>query len=293
MIPCNGNCPLAAHRLFRGASELTKIVRHFAFWLEFCAALVAALGALEVKPLGPWTPLVLVMLMAGSTALRIWSRRTQSYSERCRRLSARAYAAGDDSIGVVLLSELRADAPVGAERFGLRLPAATLDEYYEATKDPGLPRLREVYAHSAFYSWRLLRRTGVCLVILAVAVFCVGAAAIYGLAVEPPESTAAERILDFVCSFVLVGLSCRALDAGVEACSAASESRAVAQGLIEQADPGQVSELCVRYDMERSSGPPVPTIIYKRSRGALQEEWHERRKALDEQSERRPLGPVG
>lgn len=273
---------LVAHTMFRGSSEATKRVRQAALALELVAAGIAAYGVLSGEILwGGWASLVMLVLMVASTGLRVWSRGTQAYSERCRRVSARAFAQGNE-IGAAVLSGLVADAPAFAQRLAEKLPAGTLEDYYEPTRPTGVPRLQELYAHSSFYSWRLLRSAGVLFASVGIVVAFTGAVVIYGIAVDPSSATTAGRVLDVVCSLVFVVLSAKAVDAGVAALVAARESRDIADGLIETADAERIAELTSRYDMERSAGPPVSTLIYRVSRATLKKEWHARRMALGE-----------
>ncbi len=273
-----------AHALFRGSAEVTKRFRQVALGLEVLAATIAAYGVLNGDVIwGGWASLVMLLLMVGGTALRIWSRSTQGFSERCRRVSARAFAAGQE-IGAAVLSGLVADAPVFAEARSKKLPAGTLEDYYEPTKPTGTPRLQESYAHSSFYSWRLLRSTGALFLVSGTLIAIIGAVVIYGLAVAPPSATTAGRVLDVVCSLVFVALSAKAIDAGIAALVGARDSRGVADELIATADSERIAELTSLYDMDRNSGPLVPTLIYSLSRDSLQKEWHSRRAALDELS---------
>lgn len=272
------------HTMFRGSAEATKRIRQSALVLELVAAGIAAYGVLSGDVLwGGWASLVLLMLMLTATGLRIWSRSIQSYSERCRRVSARAFAHGRD-VGAAVQSGLVADAPMLTQRLAKKLPAGTLEAYYEPTKPPGSARLQEMYAHSSFYSWRLLRSTGALFLVSGTLIAIIGAVVIYGLAVDPPSATTAGRVLDVVCSLVFVALSAKAIDAGIAALVGARDSRGVADELITTADSERIAELTSLYDMDRNSGPLVPTLIYSLSRDSLQKEWHSRRAALDELS---------
>ena len=270
------------HRLFRGTAELTKRLRQIALLLEIVAAGVAAWGTLAGSTLwGGWASLVMLLLLVGGTALRIWSRSTHAYAERCRRVSARAWALGQ-TIGASVHSSILSDTPVFAERLAGKLPAGSMTDYYEPTRDVGRDRLRELYAHSSFYSWRLLRRGGWIFMGVGVAIAIVGAVIVFGLALPSTTVSAADRILDVVCSLVFAVLLARSLDAAIAAFISAQATRAISRVLIEAPDQERVEELIGHYDMERMSGPMIPTFVYRLSRDRLQAEWHERRKALDE-----------
>ncbi|NOY92979.1 MAG: hypothetical protein GXP55_17485 [Deltaproteobacteria bacterium] len=271
-----------AHHLFRGAAEVTKRLRQLALALELAAAVIAAWSGLSGAVLwGGWASLVMLLLMFLAMSLRAWSRSTHNYSERCRRLSITAFAYGDE-IGAAVLSGLVVDAPPFAESFAARLPAKTLDEYYEPTAAAGRWRLQELYAHSSFYSWRLLNRAGWLFLSVGVLVALGGVIVIYGMALPSADSSMAGRFLDFVCSLVFVVLAFKAFDAAADAFVASRGARGVADVLVATRDSDRAEEQAAHYDMERVSGPTVPTRIYEMSRKRLQQEWHERRRALDE-----------
>lgn len=272
----------AAHLLFRSSAEVTKRLRQIALGSEVMASGLAAYGVITGEALfGGWGSLLILSFMVGATALRVWSRSTQAYSERCRRVSARAFAEGRD-IGATVLSGLVADAPIFARGQSNRTLAGTLDDYYEPTKPVGEPRLQEIYAHSALYSWRLLRTVGQLLLVIGTAFAVTGALVIYGLAVDPPSAATAARVLEVVCSLVFIVLSGKGIDSGIAALVSARDVRSIADGLVATADSEEIAELTSFYDISRSSGPLLPTWIYSWSRDSLQTEWHAMRAALDE-----------
>lgn len=271
-----------AHQLFRGAAELTKRVRQGATCAELVAAVVAAWSSALAQPLwGGWASLAMAVLMMLAVALRIFARHTHSYSERCRRVSVRSYALGVP-IGAGTHSGLVSDAPPMARRLASSLPATDLDAYYEPLADAGDARLREIYAHSSFYSWRLLRVSGWTRLSAGVVFALVGAFIVFGLALPSSTVATADKVLDIVCSIVFVSLAARALETASEALMAAVEARAVADSLLKTRDEDQVQELINHYDMERAAGSSVSTLAYKMLRDRLQAEWKQRRQALDE-----------
>lgn len=221
----------------------------------------------------------MVLLMAVATLLHIWSGQTHGFSERCRRVSARGYAIGRE-LGASQHSELLAHAPPFTA--APKLPAATIDEYYEPTKPQGPPRLREIYAHSSFYSWRLLRREARLLLVLGLVLAIVGGVVVYGLALSSSPDLPVARILDIVCTLVLTVLAAKALMAAAAAHIAARGAKTVADGLLHTKNQELVEELIETYNVDRASGPSISTLNYKRARSALQAEWHQRREALDE-----------
>lgn len=172
------------------------------------------------------------------------------------------------------------DAPAFAVRTAAGLPAANLEEYYELESAPRGARIREMYAHSAFYSWRLLRQTGWAHLAAGTVVAGVGASIVFGLALPSSSVATADKVLDIVCSLVFVTLAARAFERGVEALFQARGARAIADGLLEIEDTGRVQDLLTEYDIERGGGIAIPTPIYRLNRNRLQLEWRERRQGL-------------
>lgn len=273
---------LATHTLFMGSREMVKRLVFAALLLEVVSSVVASYRIVSGGVLwGGWASLVMLFLIVVARVLRFGSRGIQAFSQRCRRLSARAFASGGQ-VGAAALSGLMADAPTFTERFAKQLPGQTPESYYEPTTPAGLGRLQEIYAHSSFYSWILLRRTGRLLLFLGTFIAVGGAVAIYALAVRPPAATTAARLLDVVCSLVFIVLSAKALSAGADSLYAARGSRRIADALIVTAEPERIGELTALYDMERNSGPLIPTRLYQLGRKNLQERWYARRVALND-----------
>lgn len=270
------------HDLFRGAGEVSKWLRVAALSGEIAAAGIA-LHAILLKgsDVAIARPLLAFGLALGTWALREYATHVDQFAERCRRISIRAYANGD-SVSPGRCSTLRSAAPVGATALALRLPATALEDYYEPSMPVGEERLRELYAHSSFYTWRLLRATAWLYGIGAGAVFGIALVVLYQLAASDTPPLPRPLALEAIFSVLLAVLGLRGLSLMAACAFGASGAKKVAEGLI--ADPlptgPRLLELADAYDFERMGAPSPPTILYKMNRDRLAEDWAHRRRAL-------------
>lgn len=270
------------HRLFRGADEVAKYYRAIALFTEITAAVLAACGGLWPKyALDGWNPLVLLILLVLATALRIAARSAGAFAGRARRLSLEAFALGTD-LNPLLASNLSSDAPVLSEWLAERLPAKTMEEYYRPTFRVGRERLRELYAHSAFYSWQLLRSFGKILFLATLASLALGAALLYWLALDAETIDQRDQMLNIVMSIVFSVVILKLINATIDSYFSSSSAKTVADGLlrVEASDAEHADDLIVSYNIGRSTGAAVPTWLYKMKRERLDNEWAERRQAL-------------
>ena len=271
------------HSLFRGAAEVAKRLHHVAFGIDVVVAAVAAyLVFAEHDALEAWHPLVAFLAVALARALRVRSRESDQFAEVCRRESARAYACGD-TISPARLSSLRSDAPWGSVREAQELPASTLEAYYEPTCPAGEPRLREMYANSAFHTWHLTRLWSWCLAASFVLLTVTSAAAVYWVANTDGELTGRTEIIEALFSFVLALFWLELAEALYSAIGSYRSARAICQQFLSHPLPaGDALRGLVRdYDFERMSSPAVPTLLYKLDRHRLENEWAECRQELD------------
>lgn len=272
------------HDLFRGAGEVGKWLRLAAFTGEIAAAAIALHAILtESSNIAPVRPLLAFGLAFGTWALREYATHIDRFAERCRRSSIRAYACGQ-SISPGRCSSLKSAAPIGAISLAKRLPAKTLENYYEPTMPVGEARLRELYAHSSFYTWRLLRTTAWIYGVGASAVFVSALVALYQLAASDSPPLPRQLALEALFSVVLAVLGLRGLSLMVASSFGASGAKKVAEALTAQPLPTghRLLELADVYDFERAGAPSPPTIVYKVSRERLQRDWMHRRRELGE-----------
>lgn len=265
-----------AHALFRGGAEAAKLMRACALGLELAAAGLSSAALLGVggSALEIAQPLVALLFVVLAGGLRLSATQAQAFASRCRRVSASAYATGVDIDGKVLV-DLQADAPFLSSTMSARLPDKTLEEYYaaEATSPEG--RLREIYAHSALFTWRLLRASGWTAGLVATLIL-LGAIVVFyliGALAQPTEATL--TALDVLCGLVLARLWVGTLEGTVRYLRAAAEIRRLWDRLMDAGEgaPEQVRDLTIEYDVLRASQPPVPTLAYRLWRGSATAAW--------------------
>jgi len=269
------------HDLFRGSAELSKHVRFLALVVECIAAGIALHAILADGSAILFRPLAVVLFAAIALALRGYAGNVDRFSEECRRTSVRAFATGS-RIPANLCAFLRSDAPSRVGVLVKRLPAATLDEYYEPKAPPGESRLRELYAHSSFYTWRLLRAASRVYAASAAVIFMATFVIVYWLAGTDSPTVPRGRVLDALCSVVLVVFLLRAISSTFATCSAAEQARRASDALITSPLPSGESlvSLIDRYDFARMGVPGPPTMLYRIKRKELGAEWEQRRLAL-------------
>lgn len=272
--------PLAekVHKRFRGASELVKVTRGFALLIDAAAATLACLGIFDVYK-SEWVPLVLLFAAISSIACKSWASSVRGYAQRCRRLSLRAFCMNED-LDHVTESNTEVDAPWGYAWLAALVPSQSLTDYYEPTCPFGENRLRELYAHSAFYTWRLLRTQSKIAIGWAVLVFVFSFIIIYGIATEPPAAASRNAVLEALCTVVLVLLCVQAVEWSIESLSSAAEAREIEQSLLKKPVGKELDDVVDSYEIERAAGSDVPTTLYRLMRSGLQKQWHERRKAI-------------
>ena len=275
------------HDLFRGAAEVSKCVSSLALVGELIAAAIALHGIFfQDTPISLWRPILAFGLAFLTWMLRQYATHVDGFSERCRRLSLRAFARGA-VISPSRCSSLRSDAPFFAARIGRNLPANTLNDYYEPSTEVGEGRLRELYGHSSFYTWRLLRASAGLYALGSGLLFAVALFSLYQLAASDITTLPRKQALDALFSVVLTILGLRGLSVVVMSALGASDARRIADALIaDQLPTGtQLDELTEAYDFERTRAPSAPTWVYQLFRQRLAEDWAHRRRALSGSAE--------
>lgn len=272
------------HQWFRGASEVTKNLRRGSVVCELGAAGIS-FWTILTKPTdaAAWLPIAILGLTFLGTLLRSYSGVANGFAQRCRRISLRAFCAARE-VDDLTVATLDDDAPPFVEVLASRLPAKTMQEYYEPTAAPGPARQAELYAHSAFYTWRLLRIQAVFMLVLAVIVFVLAGVVVYHLAAAPKIQADRHAILEAVCTVVLLVVAVKGLEGSWEAFVASSSIRAIENSLLEKPKGEALKDLVDSYDIERAAGPNPMTIFYDRCRSRLSKKWMERRKTIVDQT---------
>lgn len=270
------------HELFRGSAELSKIARAAALALDFAAAAIALIILFGPdRAVEKWQPFVGLLLLIGSQLLVGYADSSYRFAERCRRLSARAFGVGKEPQPSEV-AKLESAAPAIARWIAARLPARGLQAYYAPQAPPGPSRLREIYAHSAYYTWRVLEWYARIQSSLAAFLLLGTFAFMYWLIVEAPPRETSLRILEALSSIILAVLGLQAFRAGQSAGASAREAKAVLDGLTTSPAPSgdRLDAILDHYDFSRTGRVPVPTLWYKFLRRRLAREWPTWRQAL-------------
>jgi hypothetical protein len=272
------------HQWFRGASEVTKRLRRGSTACELGAAGIS-LWTVLAKPVdaAAWLPFGILGLTFLGTFLRAYSGVANGFAQRCRRISLRAFCVSRE-VDDLTVATLDDDAPPFVESLASQLPAKTMEQYYEPTAPPGPARQAELYAHSAFYTWRLLRIQAVFLLVVGVLVFAASGVVVYCLAASPDTKTDRRAVLEAVCTVVLLVVAVKACEASWEAFAASSSIRAIENDLLEKPKGEALKDLIDSYDIERAAGPSPSTFFYNRCRNTLAKKWEDRRKTIVDQT---------
>jgi hypothetical protein len=271
-----------AHDTFRGSAEISKWIRAAAPLAELCAAALALHAIYLIdSTLAAWRPITAFLLLVTAASARAYGAKVERFAEECRRVSARAFAIGSD-IPIGQCSAFRSDAPMFARYLAQRLPASTLESYYEPTCGVGPDRLREVYAHSAFFTWRLLRTSAIVHGIGSLLLVLSTVLLMYALVTSDLPRPVRLRALDALFSVALGVAALRLVGASIRCAFSARGTRLIADALIGHPLPGgQLLDHLTRcYDFERMGAPQAPTILYKTMRARLSNDWNHRRGAL-------------
>lgn len=271
------------HSLFRGSSELSKRTAQVAAGGEVVATIIAVQGIWHAtsSELGIWRPLLAFGLLVVAALLRGVSDRCNQFGQKCRRLSLHAFAFGT-VLHPATVSGVVADAPFLAVAAGRKLPAQTLDLYYEPTCEIGEPRFRELVAHSAYFSWRLMRTCTSTYGLMAAALIVPTCCLIYGLAALTTTEINRGAVLDGLFSIVLGAVGLRLMALCFSSATSAGKLHEIADELVRNPLPeGEALRWLVEeYDIDRSCGPAAPTGLYRLYRTELAKEWSLRRRAL-------------
>jgi hypothetical protein len=281
------------HLLFRGGAEVTKALRFGALVCELGAAAIAVVVIL-VKPKDPsaWLPLCILGITFVGTALRSYSSVAKGFSQRCRRISLRAFCKQED-LDHRLAAMMEDDSPLGVDLLARRLPAQNLNEYYEPTMPPGGLRYAELYAHSAFYTWRQLRIQSWVTFIVPSIVIALCTVMVYRLAAQPGLPVDRHAVLEAVCTVVLLVIGAKGLEAWWETYTSYRDIRPIETALLLIPQGDELLETIDAYDIERAAGAQPWTLIYRIRRDRLAALWHQRRKAFERAlQEGKNVGPV-
>jgi hypothetical protein len=266
------------HKLFRGSNEIVKTSKLVALSLDLCAGSLAVAGIFGTLK-ASWVPLFLLGLAVFSAIFRSLAAEVRSFAQKCRKTSLRAFSFGSD-IDSTTTSDLAIDAPAFAELMAKIVPAQSLVDYYEPVSPEGETRFRELYAHSAFYTWRLLQVYSRIAFVWALIIFSISFGIIYNLAETSPQIEIRGAVIEGLCSVALVLLCVKAVEVAYAAHASSKETRQIEKSLLKGLVGVSLAEAADEYDLALAAGLDVPTSLYRLMRNKLQQQWHERRVAI-------------
>ena len=265
------------HCCFLAFNERGKRLRGFALVGDILAVALSIPGLVTLAS----RPILVLALAISGVLFRLRADRLAGNAQVWRRLSIRALAHGVD-VDPATKSRTLADVPVSLRSGQRAARFKPLRTYYQPTLPPG-SRLREVYAHSAFYTYRLLAMESWIAITFSIIVLAGGFAYVYELALDTTTNTVTrEHALDAICSTVLVVFALRALEVGVTARGFSADARVLCDELL---SPSAVqseiaSDAAREYDLLRTQIPEVPTWLYSLTNARLADAWDRRREAL-------------
>lgn len=267
------------HNYFQGASEIAKFLHRAAFAAELAAATLAVHGLVGGTSLAyGWRPLAIVFVAFFAIALHNLALWIEQFAHRCRRTALHSYAL-NQKIGPRLFDEIESQKPPFVKTFTKKLPATSLERYYQPMCPVGPSRLRELYAHSAFYNWKLLSVYGSLAVVAGIALLTAGLVLTYALAVRPPEGSDSLQVrailLDGFYSIVLALLALRSLQKSLIAFMSSATMKRLNNALLASPLPEakDLQDLILDYEAERARTPLIPTLLYRLRRNQLEKRW--------------------
>ena len=266
------------HLLFRGAAEVTKSLRRGALCCDSLTAGISLYAVLGKPPdSSAWLPLGILVVALVGMALRAYSSVANGFAQRCRRISIQAFCKGH-AVDPVTVSFLDDDAPPFVEKATSHLRAKSMLEYYDPTTPAGPLRTAELYAHSAFFTWRLLRMQAWIAFTVAAAVTIACYVVTYHLAAASGTTTDRRAILEAISTIVLLTVAARGFEASWAAFTSCREIRSIEKEMLKTPWGEGLEDLVDSYDIERSAGPSTSGVLYQWRCDTLAADWNDRRK---------------
>lgn len=259
------------HALFQVASEAAKLLRAGAFWIDMGAGGLAVVAIFHEHALGGFLPLLALLLVLLSFCLRLLADRWASRSHAGRRAAIRAHAAHRD-LTAKFAGDCTADVSRLARMLVFWFKPQTLTEYYGPVSSPGRSRLRENYAHSAFFTWQALDLQMAVSWIFAALLGGATIAALYALSLDADTITHG-RYLQVVVGVVFGSLLLRAIEYALRCQDGAVHTRSLYSELSTATTAAEVDDLTAQYDLARVGHPPLSSILFLLRRKRLDAEW--------------------
>jgi hypothetical protein len=97
---------------------------------------------------------------------------------------------------------------------------------------------------------------------------------------QATPDTVRESVIATICSFVFVLIFARILQLTFSCVKTTMSLRKLEDEFFDKPSAERLRELVEGYEIERATGPDVPTLLYYFGRNKLQAKWHESRAAL-------------
>lgn len=257
--------------LSRGHEERAKQHARTALILESSVLLLGLLNG--IPQVRGWLSAPAALLAVGAFLVREQSNAPRVGARFLRWLAMRAHAtevSPQESLASIL--ELYDES---AQRLGRTLPSPDLESYFAGGSNfqPGAARYRYDLAYSAFFSARLTAlqlRLWSTIVLLSTIVL---AGTLYLMAVARPSSAVSTLVLDALLlgAALSVYLQMWAILLGLR--NARSAYERVWRGAVHANEISDIQAMTVYYELTRVMAPWVPSILYKKHRNKVDNEW--------------------
>jgi hypothetical protein len=263
------------HLLFRGAAEVTKSLRRGALCCDFLTAGISLYAVLGKPPdSAARLPFGILVVAVVGMLLRAYSSVANGFAQRCRRISIQAFCKGR-TVNPVTVSFLDDDAPPLVEKATSHLRAKSISEYYDPTTPTGPLRTAELYAHSAFFTWRLLRMQAWVTFTVATVVTIACGVLTYHLAAISGTTTDRRAILEAISTIFLLTVAAKGFEASWAAFMSCREIRSIENEMLKTPRGEGLEDLVDSYDIERAAGPNTSGVLYHWCCDTLTAKWND------------------
>ncbi len=276
------------HRLFCAAAEAAKTVRVCERVLEALVLALAIAGVLlpETSQARLAFPALAVAAAVAAALSRWFSSHLRGYSEACRRLAVRGYALGDQHVSGKAVDDLIDAVPTAVSYFEKKLQILGIEDYYDVAVIPqGFSRLLAMYAASAYFTSRNLKRYAVMMVGAAIVVGAASLLAFYVAALWGPTLGvgALLKSIDVIAAVFIAG-GLLILERGSDAQNAGGAVWEIESHLLDidfwSPDEERLRALIGSYDAEHLAGPFIPSWVYWGRRDLMNQRLAERRTSV-------------
>lgn len=278
LFPLTGNDMLEnaneLHILFQACYRRIKHLRSIAFLLDLLSVLTVILNMWYSFSI---TPLIVLIFSIVAYTLRLRSDFIRVTAEKCRRISVRSFAFSKDvpeKTVIGMLDETPNIWKLNKENF------KRLDEYYKVIKKPGKSRLHEMYAHSSFFSWYLLKFTSIIYAIVFVALLSLSILVFYFLAIDSiNDKMSVSNLLGIFCSIILANYTIKCFDRALSTYISHSQIKNIQDQLLDE-HVSDVDSLTRNYDSLVEKSHYIPTFVHKYNNASRSTKWERLQKAL-------------